>query len=86
MHLFPALHIIMWYPIVDIVGISLVIYVHNCWMFVEKLQPASIDPIIVPTTGMMFKNIDGAYKFYKRYAYEVGSHWRNTERWHTISG
>lgn len=41
-------------------------------MFVEKLQPTSIDPIIVPTVGMTFKDIDGAYRCYKIYAYEVG--------------
>jgi hypothetical protein len=32
----------------------------------------NIDPNIVPTVGMTFKDIDDAYKFYKRYAYEVG--------------
>jgi hypothetical protein len=32
----------------------------------------NIDPNIVSTVGMTFKDVDDAYKFYKRYAYEVG--------------
>src|SRR5688500_10235358 len=40
------------------------------WM--KHLQKQNIDPIIVPTVGMTFKDVDDAYKFYKRYAYEVG--------------
>jgi hypothetical protein len=32
----------------------------------------NIDPNIVPTVGMTFKDVDDAYKFYKRYAYGVG--------------
>ena len=37
-----------------------------------NLQEKNIDPTIVPTVGMTFKDVDDAYKFYKRYAYEVG--------------
>jgi hypothetical protein len=39
---------------------------------VNELQQKNIDPNIVPTVGMTFKDIDDAYKFSKRYAYEVG--------------
>jgi hypothetical protein len=39
---------------------------------VNELQQTTIDPNIVPTVGMNFKDIDDAYKFYKMYAYEVG--------------
>jgi hypothetical protein len=39
---------------------------------VNELQPKNIDPNIVPKVGMTFKDVDDAYKFYKRYAYEVG--------------
>jgi hypothetical protein len=37
-----------------------------------NLQKKNIDPTIVPKVGMNFKDDDNAYKFYKRYAYEVG--------------
>jgi hypothetical protein len=37
-----------------------------------NLQEKNIDPTIVPTVGMTFKDVDDAYKFYKRYAYEDG--------------
>ena len=37
-----------------------------------NLQKKNIDPTIVPTVGMTFKDVDDAYKFYKRYAYKVG--------------
>jgi hypothetical protein len=39
---------------------------------VNELQQKNIDLNIVPIVGMTFKDIDDAYKFYKRYAYEVG--------------
>jgi hypothetical protein len=35
---------------------------------------------------MTFKDVDDAYKFYKRYAYEVGFPLKNTERRHSVSG
>jgi hypothetical protein len=47
----------------------------------------NIDPNIVPTVGMTFKDIDDAYKFYKSYAYEVGFPLKiNTGRKHSVSG
>jgi hypothetical protein len=33
---------------------------------VNELQRTTIDPNIVPIVGMTFKDIDDAYKFYKR--------------------
>jgi hypothetical protein len=39
---------------------------------VNELQQKNIDPNIVPTVELTFKDIDDAYKFYKSYAYEVG--------------
>jgi hypothetical protein len=39
---------------------------------VNEIAGKNIDPTIVPTVGMTFKDVDDAYKFYKRYAYEVG--------------
>jgi hypothetical protein len=38
---------------------------------VNELQKKTLIRI-VPTVGMTFKDVDDAYKFYKRYAYEVG--------------
>jgi hypothetical protein len=35
---------------------------------------------------MTFKDVDDAYKFYKRYEYEVGFPLKNTERRHSVSG
>jgi hypothetical protein len=39
---------------------------------VNEFAGKNIDPTIVPMVGMTFKDVDDAYKFYKRYAYEVG--------------
>ena len=36
------------------------------------LQPDTIDVRIVPRIGMTFPSVDDAYKFYYKYAYEVG--------------
>jgi nitrate reductase beta subunit len=39
---------------------------------VNEFAEKNIDPNIVPTVGMTFKDVDDAYKFYKMCAYEVG--------------
>jgi hypothetical protein len=35
-------------------------------------QEVTIDPRLVPKVGMTFSGVDEPYKFYSRYAYEVG--------------
>ena len=40
--------------------------------FIFFAQEVTIDPRLVPKVGMTFSGVDEAYKFYSRYAYEVG--------------
>jgi hypothetical protein len=40
--------------------------------FIFFVQEDTIDLRLVPKVGMTFSGVDEAYKFYSRYAYEVG--------------
>jgi hypothetical protein len=48
-------------------------------------QSNSIDPILVHSVGMTFRNVDEAYKFYSRCAYEVGFPLKNIGRGKIVS-
>jgi hypothetical protein len=41
-------------------------------MLIFCAQPDNIDRRLIPKVGMTFRNVDEAYNFYSRYAYEGG--------------